>query len=80
MAAVGYSRIIFNPEKTDLFFNKVKVVRSGIMNNKDKEATDEMRKKELKITVDLHAGKASAKVLTCDLTEDYIRINAEYRT
>jgi glutamate N-acetyltransferase / amino-acid N-acetyltransferase len=80
MAAVGYSRIIFNPEKTDLFFNKVKVVRSGIMNNKDKEATDEIRKKELKITVDLHAGKASAKVLTCDLTEDYIRINAEYRT
>jgi len=80
MAAVGYSRIIFNPEKTDVFFNKVKVVKSGIMNNKDKEATEEMKKKELKITVDLHAGKASVKVLTCDLTEDYIRINAEYRT
>jgi len=50
------------------------------MNNKDKEATKEIKNKELKITVDLHAGKASAKVLTCDLTEDYIRINAEYRT
>lgn len=80
MAAVGYSGISFNPEKTDVYFNKVKVVKNGIMNNKDKEATEEMKKKELKIVVDLHAGKASAKVLTCDLTEDYIRINAEYRT
>lgn len=80
MAAVGYSGISFNPEKTDVFFNKVKVVKNGVMNNKDKEATEEMKKKELKITVDLHAGKASVKVLTCDLTEDYIRINAEYRT
>ncbi|MBI5634613.1 MAG: bifunctional glutamate N-acetyltransferase/amino-acid acetyltransferase ArgJ [Nitrospirae bacterium] len=80
MAAVGYSGVSFNPEKTDVCFNKVKVVKSGVMNNKDKEATEEMKKKELKIIVDLHAGKASAKVLTCDLTEDYIRINAEYRT
>ncbi len=80
MAAVGYSGIGFNPEKADVFFNKVKVVKNGIMNNRDKEATEEMKKKELKITVDLHAGKASVKVLTCDFTEDYIRINAEYRT
>ncbi|MBI5075383.1 MAG: bifunctional glutamate N-acetyltransferase/amino-acid acetyltransferase ArgJ [Nitrospirae bacterium] len=80
MAAVGYSGIIFNQEKTDVYFNRVKVVKKGIMNNKDREATEEMKKKELKITVDLHAGKASVKILTCDLTEDYIRINAEYRT
>jgi len=80
MAAVGYSGIIFNQEKADVYFNKVKVVKNGIMNKKDREATEEMKKKELKITVDLHAGKASVKVLTCDLTEDYIRINAEYRT
>ncbi|NJD56935.1 MAG: bifunctional glutamate N-acetyltransferase/amino-acid acetyltransferase ArgJ [Nitrospirae bacterium] len=80
MAAAGYSRARFDPEKTDIFFNKVRVVRKGVMNNKDKEATEEIKGKELKITVDMHAGKASAKVLTCDLTEDYIRINAEYRT
>ena len=80
MAAAGYSRAKFNPEKADIFFNKVQVVKKGVMNNRDKEATAEMKGKELKITVDLHAGKASAKVLTCDLTEDYISINAEYRT
>ena len=39
-----------------------------------------MKSKEISITVDLHSGKSSARVLTCDLTEDYIRINAEYRT
>ena len=80
MAAAGYSKAKFDPEKADIFFNKVQVVRKGVMNNEDKEATKEIKNKELKITVDLHAGKASAKVLTCDLTEDYIRINAEYRT
>lgn len=80
MAAAGYSKARFNPEKTDVYFNKVKVVNKGVANNKDREATAEMKKKELRITVDFHSGKASAKVLTCDMTEDYIRINAEYRT
>jgi glutamate N-acetyltransferase/amino-acid N-acetyltransferase len=80
MAAAGCAKAHFNPDKADLFFNNVQVVKKGVANNKDREATREMKKKELKITVDLHAGKASATVLTCDLTEDYIRINAEYRT
>ena len=80
MAAAGYSGAGFNPDIADIFFNKVQVVKKGTMNNRDKEATAEIKKKELKITVNLHAGKASAKVLTCDLTEDYIKINAEYRT
>ncbi|MBI5640666.1 MAG: bifunctional glutamate N-acetyltransferase/amino-acid acetyltransferase ArgJ [Nitrospirae bacterium] len=80
MAAAGYSKAKFDPEKTDIFFNKVQVVKKGVTNNKDKEATEEIKKEKLRITVDLHAGKASAKVLTCDFTEDYVRINAEYRT
>lgn len=80
MAALGYSKAGFNPDRTDIFFNRTQVVKKGVMNNKDREATEEIKSKELKITVDLHAGKASAKVLTCDLTEDYIKINAEYRT
>ncbi|MEW6715788.1 MAG: bifunctional ornithine acetyltransferase/N-acetylglutamate synthase, partial [Nitrospirota bacterium] len=78
--AAGYSKARFNPEKTDIFFNRVQVVKNGVMNNRDRQATEEIRKKELKITIDLHAGTASAKVLTCDFSEDYVRINAEYRT
>lgn len=80
MAALGYSGIVFREEKTDIFFNNIKVVKGGLANNKDKEATETLKAKTIKITVDLHAGSSSSKVLTCDLTEEYIRINAEYRT
>ena len=80
MAALGYSGIAFREAKTDIYFNNIKVVKGGLANNKDKEATETLKAKTIKITVDLHAGSSSSKVLTCDLTEDYIRINAEYRT
>ena len=80
MCALGYSGIAFREEKTDIFFNTIKVVKGGLANNKDKEATETLKAKTIKITVDLHLGSSSSKVLTCDLTEEYIRINAEYRT
>jgi glutamate N-acetyltransferase/amino-acid N-acetyltransferase len=80
MAALGYSGIALKVERTDISFGKVKLVKNGIATGKDKEATAVLKKKELSITVDLHTGKASSKVLTCDLTEAYVRINAEYRT
>jgi len=80
MCALGYSGVPFREEKTDIFFDDVQVVRGGLSNNKDKEATEVLKSKEITITVDLHSGKSSVKVLTCDLTEEYIRINAEYRT
>jgi glutamate N-acetyltransferase/amino-acid N-acetyltransferase len=80
MAALGYSGVAFREEKSDIFFNNIKVVRNGLSNNKDREATETLKGKALKITVDLHRGSASSRVLTCDLTEEYIRINAEYRT
>ena len=80
MAALGYSGIAFKEEKTDIYFNNIKVVKGGLANNKDREATEALKAKNIKITIDLHAGSSSSKVLTCDLTEEYIRINAEYRT
>jgi glutamate N-acetyltransferase/amino-acid N-acetyltransferase len=80
MCAVGYSGIPFHEEKADIFFNGIQVVKKGLANNKDREATAVLKSKEIAITVDLHEGKSSAKVLTCDFTEEYIRINAEYRT
>jgi glutamate N-acetyltransferase/amino-acid N-acetyltransferase len=80
MCALGYSGIPFHEEKADIFFNGIQVVKKGLANNKDKEATAALKKKEITITVDLHEGKSAAKVLTCDFTEEYVRINAEYRT
>jgi glutamate N-acetyltransferase/amino-acid N-acetyltransferase len=80
MAALGYSGIKFREEKADIFFNDIKIVKGGLSNNKDKEASEALKSKEIKITIDLHSGSSSAKVLTCDFTEEYVRINAEYRT
>jgi glutamate N-acetyltransferase/amino-acid N-acetyltransferase len=56
------------------------VVKGGLSNNKDAEAAEVLRGKEIIIRVDFHLGKAAARVLTCDFTEEYVRINAEYRT
>lgn len=80
MCALGYSGITFKESETDIRFNKIKVVKNGLSNNKEVEAERALHSKEVIITIDLHLGKASARVLTCDLTEEYIRINAEYRT
>ncbi len=80
MAALGYSGITMREEETDISFGKVKLVKGGVAAGKDGEATAVLRKKELRITVDLHIGRASSRVLTCDLSEAYVRINAEYRT
>ncbi len=80
MCALGYSGVPLREEKTDIFFNDTQVVKGGVSNNKDKEATTALKSKEIVITIDLHSGRSSASVLTCDFTEEYIRINAEYRT
>ncbi len=80
MAALGYAGITFNPERTDIYFNAVKVVAGGVSNHRDRMATKALSRQKLKITIDLHQGSASALVLTSDLSEQYVRINADYRT
>ena len=80
MAALGYSGIAIKEENTDISLNGLKIVNKGMGTGKDKEANERLKSKEVKIVVDLHIGKSSAKVLTCDLTENYVKINSEYRT
>jgi glutamate N-acetyltransferase/amino-acid N-acetyltransferase len=80
LCALGYSGISMKEEKTDIYLNGLLVAKNGLATGVDQEANETMKNKELKILLDLHVGKGSARVLTCDLTEDYIKINAEYRT
>ena len=80
MAALGYSGADIREEKVDISFGKVKVVHKGLTTGKDREAGNVLRGKQVGILIDLHIGKASAHVLTCDMTEEYIRVNADYRT
>lgn len=80
MAALGRADIKIKEDSTDIYFGKVRTVKGGLSTGKDREAADLLKGKEIRLTVDLDLGKFSSKVLTCDLTEGYVRINAEYRT
>ena len=80
MAALGYSGVAIKEEKIDIYFGKLRIAYKGLTTGKDKEAGEVLRGKDIKIIIDLHLGRSSAKVLTCDLTEEYIRVNAAYRT
>jgi glutamate N-acetyltransferase/amino-acid N-acetyltransferase len=80
LCAVGYAGIPMKEEKTDIYFNKIKVVKNGQANGKEAEATEALKSREVRIAVDLNMGGHEATVLTCDLTEEYVKINAEYRT
>ena len=80
MAALGYSGIMVKEEKIDIYFGKVKVVNKGMSTGKDEKAAEILKRKELRIIIDLNLGGSSVKVLTCDLTEEYIRKNKAYRT
>ncbi len=80
IAAAGYSGANFNHRKVSIFFNRLLAVKNGVSATTDKAANAELKKKKVKITIDLNAGKCAAAALSCDLTEEYIRINAGYRT
>lgn len=80
MAAIGYSGIAVNEDRIDISINKVKLVSKGMGTNREKTARNALLNKNIIITIDLESGKESARALTCDLTEGYIKINAHYGT
>ncbi len=80
VCAAGYSGAALKEEKINIFFNRIKVVSNGRPTGKNFEAAREMAGDTLKITLNLGLGSGESRALTCDLTEKYIEINAEYRT
>jgi len=83
LAAVGRSGIEnMVLEKVQLFLDNVCIVRNGgRANDYTEEAGQQvMDRDEITVTVKLGRGSASQEVLTCDLSYDYVKINAEYRT
>lgn len=81
-AAVGYSGAEVQQELAELFFDDVQMVRDGIFAGGDAEArgSEVLKRKEFTVTVDLHLGSGRATVYTSDLSYDYVKINADYRT
>ena len=81
ICAAGYSGAYFDPSKVDIFVNEVCLCRKGVEARFDEAvAHRELDQTEVTLRIDLHAGKAAARLWTCDLTQEYIIINASYRT
>ncbi len=81
LCAAGYSGAKFDPARVDIRVNDLYLCRRGLDARFDEAAAKrELERKELTLRVDLHQGKSEVRMWTCDLTHDYITINASYRT
>ncbi len=82
MAALGASGIRFDPDRVDISLDGIAVVRGGISlgEGRERRAGTRMRRPEFTLAIDLHGGGGKAAILTTDLSEDYVRINAGYRS
>ncbi|MEE9421508.1 MAG: bifunctional glutamate N-acetyltransferase/amino-acid acetyltransferase ArgJ [Desulfatiglandaceae bacterium] len=82
IAAVGRAGVPINPETIDIRFDSVSVVNNGQGCGKQAEAdaTMVLKTDRFTVTIDLKMGREGAVVHTCDLSTDYVRINADYRS
>ena len=85
LCAMGYSGASFDPEKVDLFFEsaagKLKIIENGVaLAYSEEEATKILSEKTVTAIADVKMGTASATAWGCDLTYDYVKINADYRS
>jgi len=83
LAAVGRSNVTgFSIEDIDIYLNDLQVISSGEPSNKytEKSGSAEMQKSEITIRIDLGDAGTSESVWTTDLSYDYVKINAEYRS
>ena len=82
MAALGRSGIMMEEHKVQISINGVVIVEGGLITSQEKEneAAEQMKNEEITITIHLNQGNFSDRMVTCDLTYDYIKINTEYRT
>ncbi len=83
MAAVGRSGVSMEERAVDILINGVEVVRGGLGRGAEAEkaAAAIMAEEEtIHLTVHLHRGDHEDRVTTCDLTQEYVSINADYRT
>ncbi|MCX6145485.1 MAG: bifunctional glutamate N-acetyltransferase/amino-acid acetyltransferase ArgJ [Ignavibacteriales bacterium] len=81
LAAVGYSGIDFNPDNVEISFGELPVLRRNYEIVLDEEkAKDLLLKDNVMIVVNLNQGSQFARFWTCDLTKEYVHINASYRS
>ena len=83
LAAVGYAGIDdLDQTKIDLFLDDVAVVAGGgrLASYREEDGARVMKQSEITVRIELHRGTAQTVVWTCDLSDDYVKINADYRS
>lgn len=85
LCAMGYSGVQFDPEKVDLFFEssagRIQIMKDGVGTDfSEEKATEILSQSEIKAIADVKIGTASATAWGCDLTHEYVTINADYRS
>lgn len=81
LAALGYSRIDFLPEKVEIRFGDMPILNQNFEIVLDEaKAKAELSKPDVSVKVNLNLGNASATFWTCDLSEKYVEINGSYRS
>jgi glutamate N-acetyltransferase/amino-acid N-acetyltransferase len=75
VGAVGNSGVAIESDRVDIYVGGVPISDTTLEQTRQK-----LKEKEIQIRVVLHSGSGSARIWTCDLTEGYIRINADYTT
>lgn len=85
LCAMGYSGVDFNQEDVELFFEsaagRLQVFNYGIpLDFDEEEALKILKEDEVTIFIDMHEGSSEATAWGCDLTYDYVKINADYRS
>lgn len=85
LCALGYSGVQFEPEKLELYFEgkdkRIQIYKDGKGTDySEEEATRILSEPEVRVLVDMKMGNAEATAWGCDLTYDYVKINADYRS
>jgi glutamate N-acetyltransferase/amino-acid N-acetyltransferase len=82
LCALGHSGSQINPNRIDVSFDKVPIVKNGMGTGLrvEERASQILKKKSFRVTIDLHQGKSQFSVFTTDLSIDYVKINASYRS
>jgi glutamate N-acetyltransferase/amino-acid N-acetyltransferase len=81
ICAAGYSGAVFDPEKVDIFLGDVQVARDGgSLEFSEEKALEVLNKSTVTFTLDFKSGGCCATAWGCDLSYDYVKINADYRT
>lgn len=82
VAAAGSSGVQIEPQKIDVWYGDVLVVKGGVSAGRrhEERARRILKRPSFSITVDLHAGNGRFSVVTSDLSHDYVSLNASYRS